>query len=200
MLDGLALCAGTGGLELGLQLALRDAYRTVAYVEREAFAAATLVARMEDEALDRAPVWDDLKTFDGRPWRGIVDLISGGYPCQPFSTAGQRLGASDPRHLWPEFARLIREIEPPLVFCENVDAHLRLGFAEVLGELRGLGYTVEAGLFSAAEMGATHPPKRLFFLAYPGTQRGRGELADPRRGRFKPHQPPWGQPPGGGPT
>lgn len=82
-MNGLALCAGVGGLELGLRLAIGPSYRTVCFVEREAFAAATLVARMEDEALDQAPVWDDLTTFDGRPWCGVVDLVAAGFPCQP---------------------------------------------------------------------------------------------------------------------
>jgi len=85
---GLSLCAGAGGIDLGLTIAC-PGYRTVCYVEREAYAAATLVARMEDKALDPAPLWDDVTTFDGRPWRGAVDILIGGYPCQPFSVAGK---------------------------------------------------------------------------------------------------------------
>ena len=77
------------------------------HVERETFAAATLVARMEDASLDQAVVWDDVGTFDGRPWRGAVDIVTAGYPCQPFSVAGRRLGSEDPRHLWPHVARII---------------------------------------------------------------------------------------------
>jgi len=92
----------------------------VGYVEREAFAAAVLVARMEDQALDRAPVWDDLTTFDGHPWRGRVDLVAAGFPCQPSSHAGQRLGTADERWLWPHVARVVREVGPSLVFIENV--------------------------------------------------------------------------------
>lgn len=75
-MNGLALCAGVGGLELGLRIAIGDGFRTVCFVEREAYAAATLVARMEDQSLDRAPIWDDIATFDGAMWRGKVDLIS----------------------------------------------------------------------------------------------------------------------------
>ena len=97
-LHGLSLCAGVGGLDLGLHIVC-PGYRTVGYVEREAYAAAALVARMADKALDPAPVWDDLTTFDGRPWRGVVDILTAGYPCQPFSIAGRRLGEADPRHL-----------------------------------------------------------------------------------------------------
>ena len=162
---GLALCAGVGGLELGLHIA-EPGYRTVCYVEREAFAAATLVARMEDEALDSAPVWDDVTTFDGRPWRGKVSVVSGGYPCQPFSFAGLRKGESDPRHLWPDFRRIVAEIEPEWCFFENVEGHLDLGAADVIRDLRSLGYAVQAGLFSALEVGASHLRRRLFILAH----------------------------------
>ena len=133
-LFGLSLCSGAGGLDLGLTIAI-PGYRTVGYVERETFAAATLVARMEDAALDQAVIWDDVATFDGQPWRGAVDLVSAGYPCQPFSVAGKRLGTEDPRHLWPHVARIIGEVEPPFVFLENVAHHLRLGFPEVASGL-----------------------------------------------------------------
>nr|WP_244327606.1 DNA cytosine methyltransferase [Roseibium sp. RKSG952] len=152
-------------------------YRTVGHVERETYAAAILVARMEEAALDPAPVWDDVASFDGRPWRGAVDIVTAGYPCQPFSVAGKRRGADDPRHLWPHVSRIIGEIEPPFVFLENVAHHLRLGFPEVAGGLVGMGYRVAAGLFTAAEVGAPHKRERLFILAH----RPDCELADPAR-------------------
>ncbi len=164
-LFGLSLCAGAGGLDLGLHLAA-PGYRTVCYVERESYAAATLVARMEDKALDQAPVWDDVATFDGKAWRGMVDIVHGGYPCQPFSVAGRKLGDKDPRHLWPHIARIVREVKPPVCFFENVGGHLRLGFEQVQDDLRAMGYRVKAGLFTAAEVGAPHKRERLFILAY----------------------------------
>ncbi len=163
-LHGLSLCAGAGGLDLGLHIAC-PGYRTVGYVEREAYAAAALVARMENKALDPAPVWDDLTTFDGQTWRGVVDILTAGYPCQPFSVAGRRLGEADPRHLWPHVARIIRECDPPIVFLENVANHLRLGFPEVARELVDMGYIIAAGLFTASEVGAPHRRERLFILA-----------------------------------
>ncbi|SIO35197.1 DNA (cytosine-5)-methyltransferase 1 [Rhodovulum sp. ES.010] len=175
-LFGLSLCSGAGGLDLGLHLAC-PGHRTVGHVERDAYAAAILVARMEDAALDPAPVWDDVATFDGRPWRGAVDIVTAGYPCQPFSVAGKRRGADDPRHLWPHVARIIGEAEPPFVFLENVAHHLRLGFPEVAGGLVGMGYRLAAGLFTAAEVGAPHKRERLFILAH----RERDHLADPAR-------------------
>jgi DNA (cytosine-5)-methyltransferase 1 len=138
ILRGLSLCAGAGGLDLGLHIAIPH-YRTVCYVERDAYAAATLVARMEDKALDCAPVWDDVTSFNGKAWRGCVDIIHGGYPCQPFSVAGRKLGDKDPRHLWPHIARIVHDIKAPLCFFENVGGHLRLGFEQVHDDLRSMG-------------------------------------------------------------
>lgn len=169
-LPGLSLCAGYAGLDLGIAIA-EPAYRTVCYVEREAHAAATLVARMADATLDQAPVWDDLKSFDGRPWRGRVHILSAGYPCQPFSLSGKRRGEHDPRHLWPDVARIIGEVEPAIIFAENVEGHIDLGFAEVADSLRGLGYTPKAGLFTAREAGARHRRRRLFIMAHANRNR-----------------------------
>lgn len=184
MIHGLALCAGAGGLELGLHLALGDAYRTVGYVERDAYAAATLVARMEDEALDLAPVWDDLSTFDGHPWRGRVDLVSAGFPCQPASTAGRRRGTDDERWLWPEVVRVVRAVGPRLLFVENVPGLLTVNggaaFEEVVEDLAALGFSAEWDRFSASEVGAPHRRERVFLLAY--TERSQRRTVAERRG------------------
>ncbi|MBI1408108.1 MAG: DNA cytosine methyltransferase [Caulobacter sp.] len=162
---GLSLCAGYGGLDLGVHIA-EPAYRTVGYVEREAHAAAALVARMGDQALAEAAVWDDLRTFEGRPWRGRLHLVTAGYPCQPFSVAGKRRGRDDPRHLWPEVARIVSEVEPEWVFLENVEGHVDLGLPEVVDELEIMGFTTKAGIFSAREAGARHRRRRIFILAH----------------------------------
>lgn len=106
VLPAVHLCSGYAGMEL----ALRGIARTVAHVERDAYAAATLVARMEAQELDQAPVWSDLCTFDARAWRGRVALVTAGFPCQPFSSAGRKLGTDDDRWLWPEIARIIRDM------------------------------------------------------------------------------------------
>ena len=161
----LSLCSGGGGLDLGLRLAVPDA-RTICYVENEVTAAAVLVKNMETGGLDDAPLWTDLRSFDAAAWRGVVDIVIGGYPCQPFSNAGKRLGADDPRHLWPEVERIVRDVQPEWCFFENVGAHLRLGFYEVARSLQDLGYTVAAGLFTASEVGAPHGRERLFILAH----------------------------------
>ena len=161
----LSICTGAGGLDLGIKLARPDA-RVVCYVEREAFAVANLVAAMEAGVMDEAPIWDDLRTFRGRPWRGKVDWLVGGIPCQPHSVAGQRQGADDERDLWPDAARIIGEVRPSVVFLENVPGiagyyHQRIG-----PELRGMGYATQEGLFSAYEVGAPHVRQRLFVLGY----------------------------------
>jgi len=116
--------------------------------------------------LDAAPIWDDLSTFDGNQWRGVVDLVSAGYPCQPFSVAGQRRGADDPRHLWPHVARIIREVGPRVVVLENVAGHVVLGLPDVLGELAEMGFDAEWGCYRASEVGAPHQRERVFVLAY----------------------------------
>lgn len=171
MIYGLALCAGIGALELGLKLALGEEYRAVAYVERDPFAAATLVARMEDQALDRAPVWDDLTTFRGSEWRGIVDIVSAGFPCQPWSVAGKGRGTEDDRWLWPDIARVISDVEPPFVFLENVPPLLtRGGIEPVLRDLASLGFDAEWEVLAASSLEAPHQRKRLYILAYaPGS-------------------------------
>ena len=170
----LSLCSGAGGLELGLKLAMPGT-RTVCYVEGEAYAAAQLAARMEDETMDAAPVWSDVKTFDPNPWRECVDIITAGYPCQPFSIAGAKRAEKDPRHLWPFIREIVRTIEPRLCFFENVSHHLRLGFEQVHDDLRSMGYSVAAGLFTAEEVGAPHRRERLFILAYRDGDRCIGE-------------------------
>ncbi len=164
-LRGISLCAGVGGLDLGIHIA-EPGYRAVCHVERNSFAAATLVARMADQSLAAAPIWDDLRSFDGKPWRGRVHIVLAGYPCQPFSLSGHRKGGDDPRHLWPEVARIVAEARPEWCFFENVVGHLSLGFDVVAAELQGMGYRVAACVVSAAEVGASHIRERMFILAH----------------------------------
>ncbi|MBU6182654.1 MAG: DNA cytosine methyltransferase [Verrucomicrobia bacterium] len=161
----IGLCAGYGGIELGLHRFIRN-LRTVALCEIEAFACANLVAKMEAGLLDPAPLWTDIKTFPCEEFRDRVGLLVAGYPCQPFSAAGKRLGAEDPRHLWPHILGAIRIIRPRLCFFENVEGHISLGLREVLGDLGAAGYTAAWGIFSASEVGAPHQRKRVFILAY----------------------------------
>ena len=168
----LSLCTGLAGLELGLKAIIP--IRTICYVENEASVAAILAKRMEKQSfLDEAPIWSDLRTFDADPWRGRVDIVSGGFPCQPFSYGGHRLQENDPRNLWPDTARLIRRIGSPVVFLENVPGILEYYFDTIRPELRAMDYSVTEGLFSASETGAPHLRQRIFILAYANSSRSR---------------------------
>jgi site-specific DNA-cytosine methylase len=161
----LSLCSGYGGIDLGLRRVVPN-LRTVAYAEIEAFACENLLARMEGGQLDAAPIWSDLKTFPWAEFSGLVDVLSGGYPCQPFSAAGLRKGTDDPRHLWPFISAGIAVMRPSLCFFENVEGHISLGLPNVIEDLGRLGYRATWGIFSAAECGAPHQRKRVFIMAH----------------------------------
>ena len=163
-LNVISFCSGYGGIERGLDLTGTN-HRVLAYVEIEAFAIANLANKMESGELDAAPIYTDLKTFPAHLFRGCVDLITGGYPCQPFSAAGRRKGKEDPRHLWPYIREHINAIEPVQCFFENVEGHISLGLSSVLSDLEEDGYDSTWGIFSASEVGAPHQRKRVYILA-----------------------------------
>jgi DNA (cytosine-5)-methyltransferase 1 len=120
---------------------------------------------MEEGRLHPAPIWSNVRTFDGKPWRGVVDWIAGGFPCQPFSVAGKRRGEEDPRHLWPEFVRIIGEVRPRLVFLENVPGVVKLGGASIASDLAELGYRFAWTTLRASDVGAPHHRRRWFCVA-----------------------------------
>lgn len=202
----LSLCTGYGGLDLGLSRALPSLV-PLCSVEIEAFALHNLVQKIEAGLIDPHPIFSDLKALNWGLFRGRVDLLSGGFPCQPFSQAGARGADSDPRHLFPYIKRGISICGPALVFLENVEglltSKLKGGgwndpegtpvLLHVLRELERLGYEAEAGIFSAEEVGASHRRNRVFILGASRdlTEAGRllidGQLsqstASPLRGR-----------------
>lgn len=164
-LNIVSLCTGGYGLDHAVELAI-PAARTVCMVEREAYACATLVSAMEAGLLAPAPIWSDARTFDGRAWRGAVDGIIGGIPCQPHSLAGKRLGRNDERDLWSTARRIFVQSGAWFILIENVRGMLSSGGAErVRRDLQRLGCAVEGGLFTASEVGASHERERLFILA-----------------------------------
>jgi DNA (cytosine-5)-methyltransferase 1 len=171
----ISLCAGYGGIDLGLARAIPN-LRTIAFSEIEAFACANLVSKMEAGLLDCAPIWTDLKTFPWDEFRDRVDILSGGYPCQPFSAAGKRLGKDDPRHLWPFIADGIAAMRPRVVFFENVEGHISMGLSDVMQDLGRMGYRSTWGIFSASEVGAPHQRKRVFIMAHLINERPQGWL------------------------
>lgn len=160
----LAIFAGTGG---GLLASKLLGWRTVCYVEKNIYAVKVIKARIRDGYLDDAPIWDDVFTFDGYPWAGLVDVITAGFPCQPFSQAGKGLSENDPRNGWPPLKRIIGEVRPKLAYLENVPGLISKPYIRrIFGELASLGYDAEWGTLSAAAVGAPHVRERLWILAY----------------------------------
>jgi DNA (cytosine-5)-methyltransferase 1 len=163
-MNELALFAGAGGGILGGKLL---GWRTVCAVEIEPYARRVLLARQDDGCLEPFPIWDDVRTFDGKPWRGLVDVISGGFPCQDISAAGKGAGLAGERSgLWSEFARIIREVEPRFVLVENSPMLTSRGLGRVLGDLAAMGYDASWGVLGAVDAGAPHKRERIWIVAY----------------------------------
>ena len=162
-MNELALFAGAGGGILGGKLL---GWRTVCAVEWEPYPASVLCARQNDKILAPFPIWDDVRTFDGKPWRGIVDVVSGGFPCQDISSAGKGAGITGSRSgLWSEMARIIGEVQPRYAFVENSPMLTSRGLGTVLGDLAALGFDAKWGVVSAADVGAPHLRERIWISA-----------------------------------
>lgn len=168
----LSLFSGAGG---GLLASHLYGHRVVCYVERDRLSQRVIQARIRDGYLDDAPIWDDVTTFDGQPWRGLVDVVSAGFPCQPFSLAGAGAGEGDERNLWPDTLRILREVRPRVALLENVPGLLaprRDGagrresyFGTILGELAASGYDARWLCLPAAAVGANHIRNRVWIAA-----------------------------------
>lgn len=167
MLNGLDLFSGIGGITY----ALKEWVIPVAYCENERYAIGVLLSRMQKGELPFAPIWDDVRTLKGARFRGLVDILYGGFPCQDISVAGTGKGLGGERSgLFFEILRLIDEIRPTLIFLENVPAIRTRGADKVIGELAGLRYDARWITLSAAEIGANHKRERWWLLAH--TMRG----------------------------
>lgn len=159
----LALFAGAGGGILGGALL---GWRCVGAVEVEKYPRKVLLARQRDGMLPKFPIWDDVRTFDGRPWRGLVDVVSGGFPCQDISCAGKGAGLTGARSgLWSEMRRIISEVRPRYAFMENSPMLTSRGLGRVLGDLAEVGYDAAWMCLSAADCGAPHKRERIWILA-----------------------------------
>ncbi len=154
----LALFAGAGGGILGGKLL---GWRTVCAVEWEPYPASVLAARQNDKILPSFPIWDDVQTFDGKPWRGIVDVVSGGFPCQAYSTAAAGRNTAD--DLWSEMRRIVADVAPRYVFAENVS---RIAIDQAANDCEQMGYKTKAISLSAKDLGADHIRERYWLLAY----------------------------------
>lgn len=180
----LALFAGAGGGILG---GLLLGWRTVCAVEWTPYAASVLVGRQNDGTLAPFPIWDDVQTFDGRPWRGRVDVVSGGFPCQDISAAGKGAGIDGEKSgMWKHMARVVGEVRPHHVFVENSPMLVGRGLARVLGDLASLGYDARWCVLGAADVGAPHQRDRLWIVA---------SDADGERGRTQSEREPRGEGP-----
>ena len=158
MLRVLDLFSGIGGFSLGLERT--GGFETVAFCEYEDFPRRVLAKHWPD-----VPCFPDVRELKGSDIDGPVDVICGGYPCQPFSTAGQRRGKEDDRHLWPEFNRLVAELRPTWVIGENVAGHISMGLDDVLSDLEGQGYACRAFVIPACAVNAPHRRDRVWTVA-----------------------------------
>ena len=174
-MNELALFAGAGGGILGGHLL---GWRTVCAVEWQPYGIGILCQRQNDGILFPFPVWDDIRTFDGRPWRGVVDVVSGGFPCQDISNAGKGAGITGERSgLWREMARIIGEVRPRFVLVENSPTLTIRGLGTVLGDLAALGYDCRWTCLRASDCGAPHQRDRWWLLA----DSGRGRFSKPQK-------------------
>lgn len=163
MINGLDLFSGIGGITIGLSQWVKP----ICYVEIDKYAQGVLISRIKEKKLPDAPIWDDIKTFDGYPFRDVVDIIYGGFPCQDISVAGKQEGLEAKRSgLFFEIMRLAKEIRPTFIFLENVPAIRTKGLNIVGEELAYLRYDCRWGVISAYDMGAPHKRERWFLLAY----------------------------------
>ncbi len=170
-----ALFAGAGGGILGGMLC---GWQTVVACEIEEYPRALLLQRQLDGILPRFPVWDDIRTFDGRPWRGHVDIVTGGFPCQDISAAGKGAGLAGERSgLWKEMARVVSEIQPQYVFVENSPMLTGRGLDVVLGDLATMGYDAKWAVLGAFDAGAPHRRQRIWIAAYSSVLRCDAGLA-----------------------
>jgi len=160
----LHLFAGAGGGILGGML---FGHTTVCAVEIEPYPRKVLLQRQRDGILPKFPIWDDVTTFDGKPWKGHVDIVCGGFPCQDISVSGRGAGINGERSgLWNHMARIICEIQPKHVFVENSPALTSRGLGRVLGDLAAMGYDAKWGVLGACDVGAEHIRNRIWILAH----------------------------------
>ena len=179
MIRELSLFTGYSGISLGVKLAGINT-RTVAYVEWEKYPQEIIKARIRDGFLDDAPLFGDISTFRGEQFRGLVDLITGGFPCQPHSVAGARRSSEDSRNKWPDTLRVIREVAPRYVLLENVSGLLSSSVDErtpayggvVVGQLTEIGYDCFWEVVGADDAGAPHRRKRWFCFGTLGNPKG----------------------------
>ena len=182
-MNELSLFCGAGG---GLLASRLLGWNTIGACEIEQYPREVVMQRQRDGMLDDFPIWDDVCTFDGKPWRGYCDIITGGFPCQDISSAGSGEGITGERSgLWKEYARIISEVGPRFVFAENSPLLRTRGLGVVIEDLTSMGYDVRWGVLGARDVGANHLRKRMWVLAH----REGPSLADPNEVRLQGQRP-----------
>lgn len=162
-MNELHLFAGCGGGILGGMLL---GHTTVCAVEIEPYCQKVLLQRQRDGILPRFPIWDNITTFDGTPWRGKVDIVCGGFPCQDISRAGAGKGLDgDESGLWTEMARIIGEVRPRYIFVENSAMLIVRGLDRILADISSMGYDIRWGIIGASFCGYDHQRNRLWIVA-----------------------------------
>lgn len=157
-MNELALFAGAGG---GLLASALNGWKTVCAVELDWYSRCVLIQRQNDGLLSPFPIWDDVRTFDGRTWRGIVDVVSGGFPCQAYSSAASGRNVAD--DLWPEMRRIVADVAPRYVFAENVS---KRAINRAADDCEEMGYQTRCISLSAKDLGGDHIRERYWLLAY----------------------------------
>jgi DNA (cytosine-5)-methyltransferase 1 len=190
-MNELALFAGAGGGILGAHLL---GWRTICAVEKEPYCREVLLRRQRDGVLPLFPIWDDCNTFDGRPWRGLVDVVTAGFPCQPFSFGGKQDAEQDSRDGWPTTIRILGEVKPRFALLENVPGLLSWShgyFGRILGGLAEIGYDAVWDCLPASAVGAPHRRDRLWVLAYPSGIRCRQDAKEVSFSGDREERKPW---------
>jgi DNA (cytosine-5)-methyltransferase 1 len=171
-----SLCTGYGGLDMAVEAFFNA--EMVWCAENDKYASKLIEQRFNK------PNLGDIKQID---WANVepIDILTAGYPCQPFSHAGQRKGTDDERHIWPHIIKAISILRPKFIILENVRGHLSLGFKEVLGDLAENGYDAKWRIVRASDVGAPHQRARLFIIAYPTCKRCKNQLCVQKSGQFE---------------
>ncbi|NOY72939.1 MAG: DNA cytosine methyltransferase [Gammaproteobacteria bacterium] len=176
----LDLFSGIGGFSLGLE---RAGMETIAFCEIEPYPRKVL-----EKHWPNTPIFKDVRKLDGKQFRGTVELICGGFPCQPFSVAGKQRGKEDDRHLWPEMLRLVKEIRPTWVIGENVAGFIRMALDDVLLDLEAEGYTTQSLVIPACAVGAVHRRNRVWII---GHAEHNGHITEPKLQSDEAPSPEW---------
>ena len=194
-MNSLSLFSGAGGGLLAEKYILN--WRSIGYVEYNTYCQKVIAQRIKDGFLDEAPIFGDINGFiesgAAKKYKGFVDVVTGGFPCQPFSVAGKRKAQDDSRNLWPQTLTVLCDVRPRFALLENVPGLLSVNgggyFAQILADLAESGFDARWCVLGADDVGAPHRRKRLWILAYPNNQRSHGIKSDDSLSKVERREP-----------